>query len=120
MMPLARSRAEWFCRRFGLKLPILLAPMAGASAPSLSIAMMKAGSLGACGALLMQPGEIVAWADEVRAGADGPSTSISGSPIRRRRAIRPRSARARLSGQLGPAGGAERRRLDAAGFCRAM
>lgn len=71
-MPLAQSRAESFCRRFGLKLPILLAPMSGASAPSLSIAVMQAGGLGACGALLMQPDEIVAWADEVRAGADGP------------------------------------------------
>jgi nitronate monooxygenase len=71
-MPSAQSRAESFCRRFGLKLPILLAPMAGASAPSLSIAVMRAGGLGACGALLMQPDEIVAWADEVRAGADGP------------------------------------------------
>lgn len=71
-MPLAQFRAESFCRRFGLKLPILLAPMSGASAPSLSIAVMQAGGLGACGALLMQPDEIVAWADEVRAGADGP------------------------------------------------
>src|SRR5690242_18138412 len=55
-----------------LKLPILLAPMAGACPPSLSIAMMNAGSLGAGGALLMQPNEIVAWADEVRAKGDGP------------------------------------------------
>jgi nitronate monooxygenase len=67
-----KVRAEAFCRRFGLKMPILLAPMAGASAPSLSIAAMNAGSLGACGALLMQPDEIVAWADEVRAKGNGP------------------------------------------------
>jgi nitronate monooxygenase len=33
---------------------------------------MRAGGLGACGALMMQPAEIIAWADEVRAGADGP------------------------------------------------
>jgi nitronate monooxygenase len=65
-------RAEAFCRHFGLKMPVLLAPMAGASAPSLSIAAMNAGSLGACGALLMQPDEIVAWADEVRAKGNGP------------------------------------------------
>jgi nitronate monooxygenase len=38
----------------------------------LSIAMMNAGSLGACGALLMQPNEIAAWADEVRAKGNGP------------------------------------------------
>ncbi len=67
-----QSRAEAFCRRFGLQLPILLAPMAGASAPSLSIAVMNAGSLGACGALLMQPSDIVAWADEVRTKGNGP------------------------------------------------
>jgi nitronate monooxygenase len=29
-MSLDRTRAESFCKRFGLKLPILLAPMAGA------------------------------------------------------------------------------------------
>ena len=67
-----QARAEAFCRRFGLKMPVLLAPMAGACPPSLSIAAMNAGSLGACGALLMQPAEIVAWADEVRANGNGP------------------------------------------------
>jgi len=67
-----QARTEAFCRRFGLKMPVLLAPMAGACPPSLSIAMMNAGSLGACGALLMRPDEIIAWADEVRAQGNGP------------------------------------------------
>ena len=67
-----QTRAESFCRRFGLKMPVLLAPMAGACPPSLSIAMMNAGSLGACGALLMQPDEIVAWAEAVRVNGNGP------------------------------------------------
>src|SRR5207248_1047929 len=67
-----RARVDSFCRRFGLEVPILLAPMAGASAPALSIAVMNAGGLGACGALLMQPDEIAAWADEVRAKGNGP------------------------------------------------
>jgi nitronate monooxygenase len=71
-MSLANDRAESFCRRFGLKMPVLLAPMAGACPPSLSIAAMNAGSLGACGALLMQPDEIVAWANEVREKGNGP------------------------------------------------
>ncbi|HYL97318.1 MAG TPA: nitronate monooxygenase [Blastocatellia bacterium] len=66
------GRTDAFCRRFGLKTPILLAPMAGASAPSLSIAVANAGGLGACGALLMRPDEIENWAAEVRAGTDGP------------------------------------------------
>src|SRR6266581_7400351 len=67
-----RARVDSFCRRFGLELPVLLAPMAGASVPALSIAVMHAGGLGACGALLMQPDEIAAWADEVRAKGNGP------------------------------------------------
>jgi nitronate monooxygenase len=69
MKPLAR--ADEFCRRFGLRVPILLAPMAGVSPPSLSIAVANAGGLGACGALLMQPAEIEAWAKEVRANSNG-------------------------------------------------
>ena len=68
-MPL--KRAEVFCRRFGLRLPILLAPMAGACPPALSAAVANAGALGACGALLMQPAEIGAWADQVRAQSNG-------------------------------------------------
>src|SRR4051794_3665410 len=71
-MSAIRARVDSFCRRFGLEVPLLLAPMAGASAPALSIAVMNAGGLGACGALLMQPDEIAAWADEVRAKGNGP------------------------------------------------
>jgi nitronate monooxygenase len=67
-----RWRAAAFCDRFGLKMPILLAPMAGACPPSLSIAVMRAGGMGACGALLMTPEEIQSWVDEVRAETDGP------------------------------------------------
>src|SRR3954466_2966530 len=67
-----RARVDSFCRRFGLEVPLLLAPMAGASAPALSVAVMNAGGLGACGALLMQPDEIAAWADEVGSEGNGP------------------------------------------------
>ncbi len=66
-----RQRVESFCRRFELRAPILLAPMAGASSPSLSIAVGKAGGLGACGALLMSPEDITGWSQAVRtAGTD--------------------------------------------------
>ena len=65
-------RAQAFCERFGLGLPILLAPMAGACPPSLSIAVASVGGLGACGALLMQPAGIASWAAEFRAGSNGP------------------------------------------------
>ena len=67
----ALARTTAFCERFGLRVPILLAPMAGASTPSLSIAVAKAGGLGAAGCLLMQPDAIRAWAQEVRAGSNG-------------------------------------------------
>jgi nitronate monooxygenase len=66
-----RARAQSFVDRLGIRLPILLAPMAGASPPSLSIAVANAGGLGACGALLMKPDEIVAWSDEFRRGSPG-------------------------------------------------
>jgi nitronate monooxygenase len=67
----ALARAEAFCKAHDLTLPILLAPMAGACPPSLSIALAKAGGLGACGALLMQPAAIKDWASQVRAGSNG-------------------------------------------------
>ncbi len=66
-----QRRIDAFCGRFGLRLPILLAPMAGACPPSLSIAVANAGGLGSCGALLMQPDAIRAWVAEVRAGSNG-------------------------------------------------
>ena len=67
----ALSRAAAFCDRFGMRVPILLAPMAGACPSSLSIAVARAGGLGACGGLLMQPDQIRGWAQEVRAGSNG-------------------------------------------------
>jgi nitronate monooxygenase len=65
------DRSAAFCRRFAIRLPILLAPMAGASAPALSIAVANAGGLGACGALPMRPDQIVQWAATVRASSNG-------------------------------------------------
>ena len=67
----ALARADAFCKAHDLRIPILLAPMAGACPPSLSIAIANAGGLGACGALLMQPAAIKAWASDVRAGSNG-------------------------------------------------
>jgi nitronate monooxygenase len=68
----ALERARAFCGRFGLRVPILLAPMAGVPAPELSIAVAAAGGMGACGALLMSPSEIEEWVSAVRAATDGP------------------------------------------------
>jgi nitronate monooxygenase len=66
------TKVEAFCTRFALRNPILLAPMAGACPPSLSIAVANAGGLGACGALLMKPAEIDAWVTAFRAESAGP------------------------------------------------
>ena len=66
-----RDRALRFAARIGIRLPILLAPMAGACPPSLSIAVANAGGMGACGALLMKPEEITLWARQFREGSKG-------------------------------------------------
>jgi nitronate monooxygenase len=65
------AHAEAFCAAYGLRIPILLAPMAGACPASLSVAVANAGGMGACGGLLMQPAAIKAWASEVRASSNG-------------------------------------------------
>jgi nitronate monooxygenase len=66
MIPRPRDRARAFCEEYGLKLPILLAPMAGACPASLSIAVAQAGGMGAMGALVSPPDAIRRWVQEVR------------------------------------------------------
>jgi nitronate monooxygenase len=97
------ARAEAFCRRFGLTIPILMAPMAGACPPSLASAIATAGGMGACGALVTPPEGILAWAAEVRAASNGPfqfNLWIPG-PAPRRDAAHEAKVRAFL-GQWGP------------------
>ncbi len=67
----ALVRARAFADAFGLRVPVLMAPMAGACPPSLAIAVANAGGMGGCGALLMQPDAIRAWASNVRTGSNG-------------------------------------------------
>jgi nitronate monooxygenase len=67
-----RDRAAGFCARYGLKVPILLAPMASACPVSLSIAVANAGGMGAMGALMTQPAGIRAWVKELRTASSGP------------------------------------------------
>jgi nitronate monooxygenase len=69
LSPLVRAQA--FCDSFALRLPILMAPMAGASPASLAAAVASAGGLGGCGALLMTPEAIRAWAKDVRSQTNG-------------------------------------------------
>lgn len=72
MPPTARDRVDAFCARYGLEVPILLAPMAGSSPPELSIAVMRAGGMGALGALVSSGDQIRAWVAAVRAATGGP------------------------------------------------
>ncbi len=67
----ALARARAFCDGFALRVPILMAPMAGACPASLAIAVANGGGLGGCGALLMKPDAIRAWASDVRAQTNG-------------------------------------------------
>ncbi len=66
-----RSRAQEFCARHGLRVPVLLAPMAGACPVALSVAVANAGGMGAMGALLSGPEEIAAWAGAFRRESSG-------------------------------------------------
>src|SRR6266481_1483438 len=68
----ARGRAIAFCQRYGLRIPILLAPMAGCCPVSLSVAVADAGGMGAMGALLSSPDAIANWAAEFRSRSLGP------------------------------------------------
>jgi len=77
------DRANAFCSTYGLELPILLAPMAGACPVSLSIAVANAGGMGANGALLDPPAKIREWVGQFRAASRGPlqlNTWIPDSP----------------------------------------
>jgi nitronate monooxygenase len=66
------DRAGAFCRQYGLRLPLLLAPMAGACPVSLSVAVTSAGGMGAMGALLTPPTGIRAWVREFASKGGGP------------------------------------------------
>lgn len=66
-----RERVHAFCSRFGLRLPILQAPMSGACPPELAVAVAEAGGMGASGVLLDSPERISEWTEQFRAGSAG-------------------------------------------------
>jgi len=67
----ARERAAAFCRRFGLRVPILMAPMAGACPVGLAAAIGNAGGMGGLGALLTSPDGIATWVEQFRGQSNG-------------------------------------------------
>src|SRR4051812_50054839 len=69
--PTARERAADFCRRFGLRVPILQAPMAGACPVGLAAAVANAGGMGGLGALTTTPDGIAAWGAQFRGQSNG-------------------------------------------------
>jgi nitronate monooxygenase len=62
----ALERAQRLAERFGLAVPVLLAPMAGACPVALSVAVARAGGMAAMGALLHDAPGIATWVNEFR------------------------------------------------------
>jgi nitronate monooxygenase len=120
--PLARARA--FCDAFALRVPILMAPMAGACPASLAIAVANGGGLGGCGALLMKPEAIRAWTADVRAQTNGAFQINLWIPDPAPKRDAEHEARVReFLGQWGPAVSAEAgdvTPIDFAAQCEAM
>ena len=61
-----------FCQQYGLRIPILQAPMAGSCPVNLAVAVADAGGMGAMGALMSSPDAITKWAAEFRSRSLGP------------------------------------------------
>ncbi|CAJ1379642.1 unnamed protein product [Effrenium voratum] len=64
--------AAAFCEQFGLRCPVIMAPMAGSSPVALASAVASGGGMGACGVLAMSPEQIAGWAAGFRAAGGGP------------------------------------------------
>jgi nitronate monooxygenase len=63
------ARVAGFCERYGLDVPIIQAPMAGACPPELAIAVAEAGGMGAAGFVLDRPTAIRDWVRRFREGS---------------------------------------------------
>ncbi|UPY35263.1 nitronate monooxygenase [Sediminicoccus sp. KRV36] len=102
-MPSAIARAEEFCARFGLRAPILQAPMASASPVALGMAVANAGGMAGLGALQMGPDEIAGWVQGFRAASNGAFQINLWAPDPPPIRDPDREAAARLAlGELGP------------------
>ncbi|CAE7368179.1 unnamed protein product [Symbiodinium natans] len=67
----ALAPAKAFCEAFGLRCPVIMAPMAGSSPVALAAAVANAGGMGSCGVLAMGPEQILQWTSEFRAKSQG-------------------------------------------------
>ncbi|MEV7681884.1 nitronate monooxygenase [Streptomyces sp. NPDC088341] len=70
-------RVRTFCDGFGVTVPVLQAPMAGACPPSLAAAVAGAGGMGACGAVLHGPEQIGEWMKAFRTGSPSGSVQLN-------------------------------------------
>lgn len=70
-MTTSLEHADAFCRRFGMTVPIVQAPMAGACPPELAAAVASAGGMGGMGAVLTSPGGIGEWVAAFRSRSNG-------------------------------------------------
>ena len=68
-IPLARAHA--FAECYGLRAPVLMAPMAGACPPALAGAVANGGGMGAAGVLLMNAEQIAEWVAQTRRLSNG-------------------------------------------------
>jgi nitronate monooxygenase len=76
IMIAARVRAQSFCNRFHVRVPILEAPMAGACPVPRSVAVSRAGGMGGLGALLSTPQAIDEWTEAFK-NAGGEALQIN-------------------------------------------
>ena len=65
------KKAKEFCSAYGLDMPIIMAPMAGACPVELAAAVSSAGGMGACGVLPLRPDQIFIWAKKFRSETNG-------------------------------------------------
>ncbi|MFF3752008.1 NAD(P)H-dependent flavin oxidoreductase [Streptomyces sp. NPDC002018] len=72
-----RRRVRMFCDAFGLAMPVLQAPMAGACPASLAVAVAGAGGMGACGTVLHGPEQVGEWMEAFRAGCPSGAVQLN-------------------------------------------
>lgn len=65
------EKTKRFLEEYELALPIIMAPMAGASPPALAAAVSNAGGMGACGVLMLNSRQIRDWTKEFKSRTNG-------------------------------------------------